>query len=77
VGTEQDQKSQNKMNKSFVLSGGRKSTPSNPVYKPINLPDFQNGNVNQFHERSVFKRYTHGKYEALIVLNKKILAETQ
>jgi hypothetical protein len=22
-----------------------KSTPSNPVYKPINLPDFQNGNV--------------------------------
>jgi len=24
-----------------------KSTPSNPVYKPITLPDFQNGNVTQ------------------------------
>jgi len=23
-----------------------KSTPSNPVYKPITLPDFQNGNVS-------------------------------
>ncbi len=28
-----------------------KSTPSNPVYKPITLPDFQNGNVSQMLRR--------------------------
>jgi hypothetical protein len=32
------------MNKSFVLSGGRKITASDPVFKPVTLPDFQNGN---------------------------------
>jgi hypothetical protein len=38
-------KSQNKMNKSFLLSGGRKNDRFGSGFKPVTLPDSQNGNV--------------------------------
>jgi len=34
------------MNKSFVLSGGRKNDRFESGFKPATLPDWQNGNVN-------------------------------
>ena len=40
------QKSQNKMNKSFLLSGGRKNDRFGSGFKPATLPDSQNGNVS-------------------------------
>jgi len=33
------------MNKSFVLSGGRKNDRFESGFKPATLPDWQNGNV--------------------------------
>jgi hypothetical protein len=40
-------KSQNKMNKSFLLSGGRKNDRFGSGFKPATLPDFQNGNAKR------------------------------
>jgi hypothetical protein len=34
------------MNKSFVLSGGRKNDRFESGFKPATLPDWQNGNVS-------------------------------
>jgi hypothetical protein len=34
------------MNKSFLLSGGRKNDPFGSGFKPATLPDFQNGNAS-------------------------------
>ena len=39
-------KSQNKMNKSFWLSGGRKTDHFGSGFKPATLPDFQNGKAS-------------------------------
>jgi hypothetical protein len=35
------------MNKSFVLSGGRKNDRFESGFKPATLPDWQNGNVKK------------------------------
>jgi hypothetical protein len=40
-----------------------KSTPSNPVYKPINLPDFQNGNVIELAQTRFQQRRQLGRYQ--------------
>jgi hypothetical protein len=38
------------MNKSFVLSGGRKNDRFESGFKPATLPDWQNGNVSEGHD---------------------------
>jgi hypothetical protein len=40
-------KCQNKMNKSFLLSGGRKNDRFGSGFKPATLPDLQNGNAKE------------------------------
>jgi hypothetical protein len=35
------------MNKSFLLSGGRKNDRFESGFKPATLPDLQNGNVSR------------------------------
>jgi hypothetical protein len=39
------------MNKSFVLSGGRKNDRFESGFKPATLPDWQNGNVTNAPKR--------------------------
>jgi hypothetical protein len=55
-------KCQNKMNKSFLLSGGRKNDRFGSGFKPATLPDLQNGNANG--SGALLKRLILGVTEA-------------
>jgi hypothetical protein len=44
------------MNKSFVLSGGRKNDRFESGFKPATLPDWQNGNVTSHENTEKYSR---------------------
>jgi hypothetical protein len=44
------------MNKSFLLSGGRKNDRFESGFKPATLPDLQNGNVNPLQWEEIMDR---------------------
>ena len=54
------------MNKSFVLSGGRKNDRFESGFKPATLPDWQNGNVKST-PKPILKGLIHPRALALAV----------